>query len=50
MKKIAYMTPDMEVLDLKLNYNVLQAGSPADTSGSDPGDHGQIDDDDEFLP
>ena len=31
MKKIAYNAPEMEELDLKLNYNVLMA-----TSGGDP--------------
>lgn len=37
MKKIEYMTPEMEVLDLKLGYNIL-----LNTSGNDPEVHDEI--------
>lgn len=37
MKKIEYMTPEMEVLDLKLGYSVL-----LNTSGNDPEVHDEI--------
>ena len=51
MKKIEYMTPEMEVLDLKLSSTILNvstgAGDPAVHTGDDnvPGDDEPVIDD-----
>lgn len=42
MKKIEYMAPEMEVVELKSNVNLL-AGSPSKDPGEGPGGSGEDD-------
>jgi len=48
MKKIVYMAPEMEIVDLKIQNHLLAGSNGGDGQGSSAGGSGVVGDDDDL--